>query len=78
MAFLESLATEQGDSAPDSVALLDRLSEMRLPKSAVVLVSTRADSFADALAAALRRPVTLIDVSQGIPHDFYEKPGHAS
>jgi uncharacterized protein (DUF58 family) len=78
LAFLESLATEQGDPAPDSVALLDRLSEMRLPKSAVVLISTRSDSFADALAAMLHRPVTLIDVSQGVRHDFYEKPAHAS
>jgi uncharacterized protein (DUF58 family) len=78
LAFLESLAIEQGDPAPDSSTLLDRLSEMRLPKSAVVLISIRPDSFADALAAALRRPVTLIDVSQGIPHDFYEKPDHAS
>jgi uncharacterized protein (DUF58 family) len=78
LAFLESLAIEQGDAAPDSVALLDRLSEMRLPKSAVVLISTRPGSFADALAATLHRPVTLIDVSQMVPHDFYEKPAHAS
>ena len=78
LAFLERLAIEQGNPAPDSVALLDRLSDMRLPKSAVVLISTRPDSFADGLGAALHRPVTLIDVSQGINHDFYEKPVHAS
>jgi uncharacterized protein (DUF58 family) len=78
LAFLERLAIEQGDPAPDSVALLDRLSEMRLPKSAVVLISTRPDSFTDALAATLHRPVTLIDVSQGIRHDFYEEPARAS
>jgi uncharacterized protein (DUF58 family) len=78
LAFLELLATEQGSTAPDSGALLDRLSEMRLPKSAVVLISTRPDSFTDDLTAALHRPVTLIDMSQGICHDFYEKPVHAS
>jgi uncharacterized protein (DUF58 family) len=78
LAFLEHLAIEQGDPGPDSGALLDRVSEMRLPKSAVVLISTRSDSFADALAATLHRPVTLIDVSQGIRHDFYEKPAHVS
>jgi uncharacterized protein (DUF58 family) len=76
--FLERLAVEQGDPDPDSVALLDLLSEMRLPKSAVALISTRPDSFSDGLAASLHRPVTVIDVSQAVLDDFYEKPAHAT
>ena len=77
LSILERLAVEEGHASADAGTLADRLHDMRLPRSAAVIVSTRSDSFADALAAALHRPVTLIDVGQGGLQDFYEKPPHA-
>jgi uncharacterized protein (DUF58 family) len=75
--LLGCLALQEGDEAPDLDGLAAELAATRLPPAPVLLVSTRANGFADRLAARLRRPVSVIDVSASVDLDFYEGPADA-
>jgi uncharacterized protein (DUF58 family) len=75
--LLGCLAQQEGGEAPDLNGLAAELTATRLPPAPVLLVSTRGDGFADRLAARLRRPVSVIDVSASPDLDFYERPADA-
>jgi len=71
--LLECLAVQQAAGA-DRAALLARLSGSPLPRAAVLLVTVRADGFADELAGRLGRRVAVVDASDLSGADFYEGP----
>jgi len=70
--LLECLAVRPG--VGDRAALLDRLGAEPLPRAAVLLVTTRADGFADELARRLGRPVACAEASDLAGVEFYEGP----
>ncbi len=70
--MLECLALQTGTSNPDSARLVDRLKPV-LPYAPILLVSTRANGFADNLERALRQPIARVDVSNPREIDFFER-----
>lgn len=68
--LLESLALVRGHPQPDLSRLITLLTQTPLPAGPVLLVSTRSAGWDRALADALHRLVTLLDVSQPLAEVF--------
>jgi len=71
--LLECLAVQTAARTKRSV-LLDHLTQKPLPRMAVLLVTARADGFAEELARHVGRPVVSADASNLMAADFYEEP----
>lgn len=75
--LLEHLALVEGGPEPDTNALIDQLSRSELPNGPILVISPRASSLAQALHAALRRPVALLNMAESHTVDFFETSAHA-
>ena len=71
--LLECLAV-QSAAETERGFLMERLTRGPLPRAAVLLVTARADGFADELARRLGRPIVCVDAADLSAADFYEEP----
>ena len=77
LAHMESLALLEGGPQPDLDGVVRGLTEMDLPDGPILVIATRPTSLADQLHAALRRPVTLLNVADTGVFDYFNTPARA-
>jgi uncharacterized protein (DUF58 family) len=76
-AFVQRALEHLAEAVPrgNERALLGRLAALPNPPAGTVVVAVGAGSIAGPLGRQLRRPVTLIDITDTAALDFYEPPG---
>jgi uncharacterized protein (DUF58 family) len=79
-AFVQRALEHLAEAVPqgNSRALLGRLAALANPPAGTIVVAVGAGSMAGPLGRLLRRPVTIIDITDQASLDFYDPPGEVA